>query len=254
MPNKKWSEAIVEAFEALGGEAHYSDLYDYIKNHPPRSLTKAWQATVRREIENSSTDSENYVKGRPDLFYSVGLGSGTWGLRSMRQSGATKDVSSKNSKILKEISGTSSQNIDPIVAIDLKEPVAPERMQIQVTRVIRDTAIVRRLKQLYLNKCQVCGEAIVLRSKHYSEGHHLQPLGSDHKGPDIEGNIIVVCPNHHAEFDYGAIAINPDTLELVHVNQANRFSGDKLQVHSLHPLGKQYLTYHYDIVFMRKSF
>ena len=37
--------------------------------------------------------------------------------------------------------------------------------------------------------------------------HHIQPLGQPHNGPDVIGNIICVCPNHHAELDYGVSSL-----------------------------------------------
>lgn len=55
-----WLEEIVSAFETLGGVVSYDQLYRYIEANTSRQLTKAWKATVRREVENHSTDSENY--------------------------------------------------------------------------------------------------------------------------------------------------------------------------------------------------
>ncbi len=39
------------------------------------------------------------------------------------------------------------------------------------------------------------------------EGHHLRPLGRDHNGSDDVSNVVILCPNHHAEFDYFLFAI-----------------------------------------------
>ena len=41
----------------------------------------------------------------------------------------------------------------------------------------------------------------------YNEAHHIKPLGRGHDGPDAAKNIIVVCPNHHAMLDFGAIKL-----------------------------------------------
>jgi len=253
----KWIDAIVQAFETLGGEAPYADLYKQIEKNPPRTLTKAWQATVRREVENHSSDSENYIKGKPDLFYSKGIGTGVWGLRKAKEPHVdytSKPASSQSvSKKLTDPSIFVVSTTDPIVAIDVKEPEPTQRASIQTTRIIRDTKIVKQLKLLYLDRCQICGEAIILRSRHYSEGHHLQPLGSDHNGPDISENIIILCPNHHVEMDYGALAIDPVTLEVIHVNKKNAYINKKINVNVIHPLAQKYLSYHYYTVFLQQE-
>ena len=51
-----WKEYIIESLENLGGEAHYSDIYDYILKNKP-ILPKSWKAIVRATIESYSTDS-----------------------------------------------------------------------------------------------------------------------------------------------------------------------------------------------------
>lgn len=80
MAQRTWINDIVSAFIALGGTAHLSEVYAYIeKNRSNLSLT--WKATVRRTIENYSSDSEAFL-GKEDLFYSVnGVRDGMWGLR-----------------------------------------------------------------------------------------------------------------------------------------------------------------------------
>ena len=46
------------------------------------------------------------------------------------------------------------------------------------------------------------------------EVHHIKPLGSGHQGPDYPGNMLVLCPNHHAAFDLSTMALDPETLEV----------------------------------------
>jgi hypothetical protein len=90
-------------------------------------------------------------------------------------------------------------------AIDLG-PV--DRVQTTAYRILRDTALARRVKMLHKYRCQVCGNRIELPGGYYyAESHHVQPLGNPHDGPDVIGNILCLCPNHHAELDYGVKAI-----------------------------------------------
>jgi hypothetical protein len=58
------------------------------------------------------------------------------------------------------------------------------------------------LKYLYQDRCQVCGHKIDLgHGQFYSETHHIQPRSEG--GPDVPGNMIVVCRNCHILFDHG---------------------------------------------------
>ncbi len=72
-----WVEEIVAAFEALDGAARYKDLYEFIERTTNRSLTPEWKASVRRTIEDHSSDSANHRAA--DLFQH--LDTGFWCLR-----------------------------------------------------------------------------------------------------------------------------------------------------------------------------
>ena len=78
-------------------------------------------------------------------------------------------------------------------------------------RIIRDTKKIIELKNLYNHSCQVCNLPVYAGSskKFYVEGAHIIPLGKPHNGLDECDNIIILCPNHHVEFDLGAFSINP---------------------------------------------
>ena len=82
----------------------------------------------------------------------------------------------------------------------------------------------------------------------YAEGHHLHPLGSAYDGPDVRGNILVVCPTHHAEFDYGPIAINPKTGLVEHIDPQNTFN-NKNPAYTRRDLEDEFLWYHYKVIF-----
>ncbi|WP_075491929.1 HNH endonuclease [Enterococcus thailandicus] len=126
----------------------------------------------------------------------------------------------------------------------------PERIKTMVNRIIRDTALIKRIKSKYNNQCQICGENIKLpNGKYYSEGHHLKKLGGIHQGPDVEENIIILCPNHHVEFDYGIIAIDPSSKKVIHKNKENAFY-DKRLAYERSNLSEKFLTYHLEKIFM----
>lgn len=142
-------------------------------------------------------------------------------------------------------SGTDSDGSS--TATDYEERVRdlepPERVRTEVSRTVRNTALVKQLKREYEYRCQVCG---VQRKRdsdsYYAEGHHLHPLGDSPPGPDHEKNIIILCPNHHADFDYGMIKVDPDTFELSHAYES--LSSPVLEVSDGHSLGVEYIEYH----------
>ncbi len=111
--------------------------------------------------------------------------------------------------------------------------------------------MVRELKEKYNHRCQICGLQLYKgNGEYYSEGHHLRPLGREHFGVDDEDNIIILCPNHHTEFDYGVIAIDPKTKRIIHVDPKNEFH-DKNLVNKRN-LKNDYLIYHLENVFVTR--
>jgi predicted HNH restriction endonuclease len=202
-----WLTYIIKAFDNLGGLASYSDLYKELERIREEPRSTEWKATVRRTIETHSSHSANYTPGRPDLFYSVqGLGQGIWALRSYTQFEAP--------------------------ASDVAEPSAAYALQVTL-RIIRDSTLAHELKRLYQYRCQICEHSIILnQQERYAEGHHIKPLGQPHGGPDISPNMIVLCPNHHAELDFGARRIYQDDLKLIK-----------------HPISQQYLDYHNNTIY-----
>lgn len=115
-------------------------------------------------------------------------------------------------------------------AFDIEVPQT-ERERVSVLRVIRDTALARKVKYIHKYECQICCHTICLPDgSRYAEAHHLKPLGNPHNGPDILENIICVCPNHHAELDYGATRIQLGKLK---VTSSHRISQGFIDYHNL---------------------
>ncbi|MFC1523826.1 HNH endonuclease [Thermodesulfobacteriota bacterium] len=95
------------------------------------------------------------------------------------------------------------------LAIDINDPEQTEKHLVTTYRVLRDTALARRIKADNDYTCQICGEKLSIGDgKPYAEAHHIKPLGNPHNGPDHPGNIVCVCPNCHVKLDYGSIKIN----------------------------------------------
>lgn len=113
-------------------------------------------------------------------------------------------------------------------AVDVDPDDLPPRVRTEITRVIRDTALCRKIKRLYDYRCQRCGDRVELADgEYYAEAHHLRPLAKKHGGRDVEENIICVCPTCHVLFDYSVVPIKPGTLR-----------------EHKHPLSKDSIAYH----------
>jgi hypothetical protein len=109
---------------------------------------------------------------------------------------------------------------------------SPDRIKTTTYRVLRDTELARRVKVMHGFRCQICGHTIALpNGTFYAEAHHIQPLGDPHNGPDVIGNILCVCPNHHAELDYRVSA-----LSLASLRNADG-----------HQIDSRYVDYHNDL-------
>lgn len=133
--------------------------------------------------------------------------------------------------------------------VDSVDP--PERRTTRVERVIRNSALSRFLKILYSHQCQICLFTFMLTSnRQYAETHHIKPLGKKHMGSDNQSNIIVLCPNHHAMMDFGAVAIHPDDLTVIGPNKSSPESREMLQLNS-HPISRDSLEYHLEHIFQK---
>ncbi|MDF3127213.1 HNH endonuclease [Rheinheimera sp. 1928-s] len=199
-----WSEDIELAVKNLGGVASLSEIYAEVKRVRKGPYPSSFKATIRGTIENNSSDSAKFKSN--DIFFSVnGLGSGVWGLLSyIHNTPEASDIEDGGNE-------------------------TPRRETQETYRILRDTRLARQIKLLHKNKCQICGKSIALSSgESYSEAHHIKPLGKTHNGPDVAGNIIVLCPNHHVMLDYGVI-----NLEI-----------KKVTTHENHKIQSEYIEYH----------
>jgi predicted restriction endonuclease len=125
------------------------------------------------------------------------------------------------------------------------------RKEVMINKICRDSKVIKKLKKIYDNRCQICGETITLIDEiKYSEGCHIQPLG-EHNGFDHESNIIILCPNHHKLLDLGVISIDPHSMKkLVHVDSSNLLNNIEIRV-LLHNLSGAAIQYHYDNIFIK---
>ena len=130
-------------------------------------------------------------------------------------------------------------NNHEVTAVDYKEP--PSKTNYFTRRIIRDTIKTIELKKKYGYKCQICDYVIETDNQKYAEVHHIWPLGEG--GLDNFDNMLVLCPNHHAEFDLCYTAIDPES-ETTILNKDFSIKG-KIKIHKFHKLNKLNLKYHF---------
>lgn len=185
---KPWINDVITALLLLGGEGSLPDIYRSVASIRDVSLKKNWKASVRRTIEQHSSDSDAFT-GQADLFYSArGIGNGRWGFRKHP---TDRPFVQKENEETNQIQ---------------------RRIATYVQKIVRSIKITKDLKRLHDNKCQLCGTRLEIAHRvYYSEGHHIKPLGKPYDGPDTEENILIVCPNCHVLCDNRAIRL-PDSL------------------------------------------
>ena len=96
---------------------------------------------------------------------------------------------------------------------------------------------VKPLKILYADKCQIVQCKFKLKyvngkgaPSSYSEVHHYNPLKNE--GDDDWSNMIVLCPNHHAEFDFRTKFIDNDKITITDEN--GKETGETIRFHNEH--------------------
>lgn len=112
---------------------------------------------------------------------------------------------------------------------------APRRLATTL-RLVRDTAVTRRVKVLHDYHCQVCGERLASPAGPYAEAAHIRPLGAPHHGPDVLANVLCLCPNHHVLFDLGSFGVADNGTLLGLPGQ--------LRQHQQHLVAPEFLAYH----------
>ncbi|SPP91997.1 HNH endonuclease [Bradyrhizobium vignae] len=148
--------------------------------------------------------------------------------------------------------GTSATVPVPTWSDEDAEDVATVMRRLQETQAqIRNAKHVRELKALYNHSCAFCGKQTVIGvnpAKYYSEAAHIKPVGQPHNGPDSKNNMIILCPEHHLQFDRGVLRIkkNRGALTVVSKISGDPVHGQPLRVQAPHTISDEHASWHHD--------
>lgn len=209
MKKDTWLYTIIEAFEQLGGDAKYKDLYPVVKElriSKGLSWTNKSEQSIQATIEENSTDSiRNKKPNKSDIF--IKCARGHWGLRNHN---IDEDIKMKV-LINKEIDILLNNSI-----IDNFEyNCAPQK--IIETTVKQGKKVLQRDKRKVINalikadfQCEAnCGNKLFKRknsNRNYTEVHHLIPTRYYKKfefSLDTEENLVSLCSHCHNLLHYG---------------------------------------------------
>lgn len=103
---------------------------------------------------------------------------------------------------LEAITTINQTKINIIQSLLRIQPTDPQTITNNRRQYKRDNYTIALLKILRDHKCQICQTTIRKKNgQFYIEGAHITPKSM--QGPETPDNILILCPNHHKEFDYG---------------------------------------------------
>lgn len=221
-----WLDTIIEAFEYLGGDAKYKELYPVVKElriSKGLSWTNKSEQSIQATIEENSTDSiRNKKTNKSDIF--IKYARGHWGLRNYHLDEDTKMDVLINDDINKQLND--NNNID-----NFEYKCKPQ--EIIESKTKNNKKALHRDKRKALNalimanfQCEAdCGNKLFKRknsNKNYTEVHHLVPTKyyKDFEfSLDIEENLVSLCSNCHNLLHYGDTSI--ETLKKLYDKRKN---------------------------------
>lgn len=111
----------------------------------------------------------------------------------------------------------------------------------------RDRKKSAALKGRYDNACQFCGTRLgVGEERYYSEAAHIKGLGEPHNGPDVVANMLILCPNHHLQFDRGVLRLRKVGPNYLIQTKAVSDPLNGKAITLKHILKNKYVKHHYD--------
>jgi predicted restriction endonuclease len=118
-------------------------------------------------------------------------------------------------EIIKEFKKQNKSREDIIKELKSLNLNEPGIVKINTKAYKRDNRTITQIKILRDFKCQICQNTIKKKDgTYYSEAAHIEP--KHRKGAESADKIVLLCPNHHKEFDLGELVIILQNKEAFH--------------------------------------
>lgn len=144
--------------------------------------------------------------------------------------------------------------MDDLFNFEQNSPRNLTENKITIQRLVRDSNLVKGLKEKYNYTCQLCGCRLRnSRGGFTSEAHHIKPYNRTHRGDDTYRNVVVLCPNCHTQFDDLYYGVNPETLKVHCLFEDDRYHLATLNWVNGHKLGNEYLEYTWRLFLDKKA-
>lgn len=145
-----------------------------------------------------------YIKNKGDSKVSLKLLVAEYSQKILINESAQKEIQKEDEVEQEEIAQDLKNKSKNELVNQLKEikPSDPELVIVNGKAYKRDNKAIALIKLIRGYKCQICSTYILkANGKKYIEAAHIIPKSL--KGPETSANIILLCPNHHKEFDFG---------------------------------------------------
>lgn len=116
--------------------------------------------------------------------------------------------------IIESFTQKNSSKADLVNYLKNLQPSDSELIEVNGKKFKRDNKTVAIIKEIRGHRCQICQTQIQKADgRFYVEAAHI--LSKSQKGPETPDNILILCPNHHKEFDLGKREIINHTKEAI---------------------------------------
>ena len=147
--------------------------------------------------------------------------------------------------------GDAASGLSPKWSDEDAEDAAGVLRRLQETEAqLRNTRNVRELKSLYNNTCTLCGKRTIIGVnplKHYSEAAHIRPVGQPHNGPDRKDNMIILCLEHHLQFDRGLLRLQKtgSGFRVISKISGDPLNGSNITLQAPHVISEDCVSWHF---------
>jgi|GEM_PF-668060 Predicted restriction endonuclease len=181
-----------EVCKRSNGSVYYKDKYKprnrinvkWLNKEPRQANFHHWRDTVHQVLKKDLAKiSDNDLKSFLEKKFNL-----------------PNEDEIEQEELEKYVQGKSKKEI--ITQLNALKESDPEVVKYKNTKYKRDNKTIADLKKIRDFKCQICGKYILMKNgRHYIEAAHIKP--KQEKGCELPRNILILCPNHHKEFDFG---------------------------------------------------